>query len=74
MLRWRNQVAEKTGRRAGGGQNGSGCALVEPMEGRVLMAAHGGWIEVESFQLGSHLSGTLSHTAPDTYQIISAGR
>jgi len=39
MLRWRNQSAEKTGRQAGRRQNGRGRAVVEPMEGRVLMSA-----------------------------------
>ena len=38
MLRWRNKSAEKSGRRAGARRTG-GPAVVEPVEGRVLMSA-----------------------------------
>jgi hypothetical protein len=37
MLVWRNKSAEKTGQQASGRQTGRGRAMVEPLEGRLLM-------------------------------------
>jgi hypothetical protein len=77
MLRWRNQSAGKAGRHAGGRQTGCGRAVVEPMEGRVLMSAGpfpDGTSNTIVFAERYASPSAIKYTAPDTYQIISAGR
>ena len=53
MLRRRNQSAEKTGRQAGGRDSGHGLAVVEPMEGRVLMTVTMTDAMVSSYSMSS---------------------
>ena len=77
MLRRRNQSTEKTGRQAGERQTGGGRAVVEPMEGRVLMSAGSfpdGTSNTIMFAEGYASASATRYTAPGSYQIISAGR
>ena len=77
MLRRRHQSAKETGRQAGERQAGRGRAVIEPMEGRVLMSAGpspDGTSNTIQFAEGYASASATRYTAPGSYQIISAGR